>query len=313
MKQHLITRWAPKTEQTYVLPLDADFDPFVDHTNLFTLKSKSMTFLGGEPHFQITTDGSMIVPGSSLVITQRYTVISDLFKIILAADAARRMGFGSISLILPYFPAARQDRVCNEGEPLTIKIFADMINACKFDSAHILCPHSEVTPALIDNVVVHDELMFAEAIILARFKIGDTVNIVCPDAGAGKRVGKIAAHLASVFPEINFELIRCEKIRDVRDGKLKEFFVQADDLGGHECVIFDDIVALGGTFLGLATKLKALNAGELSIFTAHADCAAGIENLKNVFNVYTTNSKESYAEFEEDAKVRILPFTVETR
>lgn len=306
-------KWSTAVSATALLSLDKEFQPFVDKTNIVDLDYKEFTFLGGEPHFQILSQVFADAEKPKLIITQRFNGVSDIFNVILAVDAARRMGFGNISLVLPYFPAARQDRVCNEGEPLTIRVFTDMINRCGFTSVHILCPHSEVTPALLDNVVVHDELPFAKHIIIERgFSSGDTVNIVCPDAGAGKRVGKIATYLAKEFPHLNFELIRCEKIRDVRDGSLKEFFVQADDLGENECIIFDDIVAKGGTFIGLAAKLKELNAGELSIFTAHADCEDGIENLKQVFNVYTTNSKKSYGAYEFDDKVRVLPFTIST-
>ena len=307
-------KWSTAVSQTALLSLDKDFQPFIDKGNFVDLDYKQFTFLGGEPHFQILPNSFADVENPRLIITQRFNGVNDIFAVILAVDAARRMGFLNIALVLPYFPAARQDRVCNEGEPLTIRVFTDMINRCGFSSVHILCPHSEVTPALLDNVVVHNELPFAKQIIIARgFSSGDTVNIVCPDAGAGKRVGKIASYLAKEFPHLNFELIRCEKIRDVRDGSLKEFFVQADDLHGNECIIFDDIVAMGGTFIGLAEKLKALNSGELSIFTAHADCEAGIENLKKVFNVYTTNSKRSYVGYDlDDDKVCIFPFTIST-
>ena len=33
-------------------------------------------------------------------------------------------------LIIPYFPYARQDRVCDGGESFTLKIFANIINRC---------------------------------------------------------------------------------------------------------------------------------------------------------------------------------------
>jgi ribose-phosphate pyrophosphokinase len=235
----------------------------------------------------------------------------DFMDIILAVDAARRAGFVNIRLVLPYFPAARQDRVCNAGEPLTVAVFAKLINDCNFSKVFIFTPHSEVTPALLNNVVVVDDHEYATRIVLDMVDADATVkkiNIVCPDAGAGKRVGKIATHLANEFPQIEFEMIRCEKIRDVKDGSLKEFFVQADDLGGNPSIIFDDVVAYGGTFLGLADKLVEKNCGKLVIFTAHADCQAGIDNLASKFDlVYTTNSKRDYPETD---KVNIIPFTI---
>ena len=299
MRQHI--KWTenmPTVIFPYSLNLDSDFRPVAKSV---TLNYKKFNFLGGEPHFQITSDTSY-ANESELIITQRYNSVSDMFDIILANDAARRVGFKNIKLILPYFPAARQDRVCNEGEPLTIKVFTDMINGCNFDEVIILSPHSEVTPALLNNVTVLDELEFVGNIITDIINkdnkdINKTpyINIVCPDAGAGKRVGKIASYLSNRFTSITFNLIRCEKIRDVKDGSLKDFFVQADNLNGYTTIITDDILAMGGTFIGLGDKLKEKNAGKLILFTSHADCKAGLVKMCGYFNsVYTTNSKSEY-------------------
>lgn len=300
MKQHLHIRWTEKTDQTFVLNLDPGFNPFLNKENLFFLKHKSMTFYGGEPHFQIQMDAlSSVSSLDDLIITQRYNNISDLVNIVLANDAARRAGFKNIKLILPYFPAARQDRVCNEGEPLTIKIFADMINGCGFDQVFVLTPHSEVTPALINNVVVLDELKYAEKTfeVFCPNRNDTAVNVVCPDAGAGKRVGKIASHLSNWFRHNTVNLIRCEKVRDVRDGSLKEFHVQADDLGGLPTIIFDDINCMAGTFIGLGKVLREKNCGKLGLFTSHSDCVEGIQKAIEFFDhVFTTNSKKNYNE-----------------
>jgi ribose-phosphate pyrophosphokinase len=299
MKQYLHVRWKAEVDQTFVLNLDKDFNPFQDNTNLFFLKHKAHTFLGGERHIQIDISQVSDVPVISdkkLIIAQRADSISDVFDVILAVDAARRLGFRNIELVLPYFPAARQDRVCNIGEPLTLKVYTDMINGCGFEAVYIFTPHSEVTPALLNNVVVIDELAYAEMVITDNLKkdaLNNVFNIVCPDAGAGKRTLKIVSHLANVFRGCEFNLIRCEKIRDVRDGSLKEFFVQADDLKARPTIIFDDILSMGGTFIGLGEVLKSKNCGSLMLFTAHADCCAGIEKMVNYFDwYYTTNSRK---------------------
>jgi ribose-phosphate pyrophosphokinase len=293
MRQHV--QWKATAQYPYVLNLDTEFKPYSTGVEL---DFKKFQFKGGERHFQITSNVEYI---SELYITQRYNKIGDLFDIILANDAARRMGFKNISLILPYFPAARQDRVCNEGEPLTIKVFTDMINGCGFDSVTILCPHSEVTPALINNVVVLDELKYVESLVeslVESFKEERHINIVCPDAGAGKRVQKVAQHLSNTFKIKQFNLIRCEKVRDVKDGSIKEFFVDCDDLDGYPTLIVDDINSMGGTFIGLGKKLREKNCGKLMLFTTHADCVDGIQRItENFDHYYTTNSKQDWDKF----------------
>lgn len=293
MKQHVDWKLQYKTANPYILNLDQGFKPY---KSVAELEYKTFDFKGGEPHFQITTD---IEYFGDLIITQRYNKIDDLFKIILANDAARRMGFKNISLVLPYFPAARQDRVCNVGEPLTIKVFADMINGCGFDNVTILCPHSEVTPALINNVVVLDEVKYVKQAVNSHYLQEDEIiNIVCPDAGAGKRVNKIVQYLSNNVKDCIFNLIRCEKVRDVRDGTIKEFFVDSDDLGGYSTLIVDDINSMGGTFLGLGKRLREKNCGKLMLFTTHADCVEGIQKIVEYFDhFYTTNSKRNYDDY----------------
>lgn len=277
---------------TYTLNLDCDFTPITN--NVIPLEFINGTFPGGEPNFRIT---NIPINAEKLIITQRYNSVADLMLIIIANDAARRAGFKDVSLYLPYFPAARQDRVCNPGESLTVKVFADLINGCKFSEVKIYSPHSEVTPALLDNVklVDHDGDFLRTIITSNAYDTFKEINIVCPDAGAGKRVAKLAKFVAAEFPEVKVNLIRCEKVRDVSTGDLKEFFVQADDLGHYPTIICDDIVAYGGTFKGLGDVLKKKNAGDLVLFTSHADCVEGLQNMVDYFHsVYTSNSKRNW-------------------
>ena len=311
MRRQLHLDWKVSTSQTFILNLDSEFHPYKFQTNTYFLEFKKFTFKGGEPHFQITSD---VLPVGDLVITQRYNKVDDLVKIILANDAARRMGFKNIKLFLPYFPAARQDRVCNSGEPLTIKVFTEMINSCGFDEVIILCPHSDVTPALINNVTVLDELNYVDMVINSLYKSSRDINIVCPDAGAGKRVNKIVQHLSNNDGHVNFNLIRCEKIRDVKDGAIKEFFVDAENLGEFPTIICDDINSMAGTFLGLGKKLKEKNCGALMLYTSHSDCVEGIQRAIEYFDhVYTTNSKQNWDKYTYTIDNRLTCFNIEER
>jgi ribose-phosphate pyrophosphokinase len=305
MRQHL--HWQVKPELPYVLNLDEHFKP---QSRGVELEYKKFTFKGGEPHFQIT--GECVYPFTSkLIIIQRYNSVSDIFDIVLANDAARRMGFKDIDLILPYFPAARQDRVCNFGEPLTIRLFTDMINGCGFNAVTILSPHSEVTPALLNNVYVMDELKYVQEAVHGSTK-GHYYNIVCPDAGAGKRVNKVIQGLSHNNGHVEYRLIRCEKVRDVKDGSLKDFFVQVDDLGGYPTLIVDDINSMGGTFIGLGKKLREKNCGKLMLFTSHADCVEGIQNIiENFDHYYTTNSKKNWGDFRYTLDGKFTCFKIE--
>jgi len=311
MKRHLHLNWAVRTDQIFTLNLDPKFDPFTQVKNRFNVNFDRHTFAGGEPHIGLNI--AEVPDNAVLYISQRYNEVRNIFDILMVADAARRLGFVELHLVLPSFPAARQDRVCNDGEALTVKLFADLINGCNFASVHILSPHSEVTPALLDNVVVYDEHKYVEQMLIDTCPKETTINIVCPDAGAGKRVQSVVKYLAERFPQNRINLIRCEKVRDVKTGVLLEFFVQADDLGGHPTFIVDDILCMGGTFKGLGEILKTRNAGPLYLFVSHCDCKEGIQKMVEYFDgVYTTNSKYNWDDYcyTMDGKVKAYKFTL---
>ena len=277
----------------YTLNLDKDYKPVRSTYVQKELTYNVFNFLGGEPSVKLYHPYP-INKTETLIITQRVTNSQTLLEIILANDAARRLGFQDIELVCPYFPGARQDRVCNQGEALTLSVFADMINQCGFSKVHILTPHSEVTPALINNVTLMPEFHYQQTVSHVIKNPTPVINVVCPDAGAGKRTEKIVKQLAAqeFFTGIHFELIRCEKIRDVTTGELKNFFVLADDLGWYPTIIFDDIVSMGGTFIGLGNKLKEKNCGTLFLSVTHADCNEGVEKMCDFFDhVFITNSR----------------------
>lgn len=282
-----------KTKVPYTIDLDQSFRPLYQYR---PLEVKRTTFHGGEPHFSLRLDKT---PESDdfVYITQRFNSTDDIVMILVAADAARRMGFKHLGLVLPYFPAARQDRVCNPGESLTVKVFADLINSVGFEDVVIYSPHSEVTPALLNNVTELDlDADYIKRIVKQFHAAGwGAINIVCPDAGAGKRVGKLAKVVANEYLDLKVNLIRCEKVRDVSNGQLKEFYVAAEYLEGLPTIICDDIVSMGGTFVGLGEQLKKRGAGPLVLFTSHADAQAGLEKMSEFFDkVYTSNSKRDW-------------------
>lgn len=298
MKKQLHLKWAVSTSQIFVANLDPEFTP-VATDETFHLAIKQSTFLGGEPYLRFTDHLSDATrdPNARLVITQRADSVEDFFRVVIAADAARRAGFKNISLVLPYFPGARQDRVCNEGESLTVKVYADMINRCKFDEVYILTPHSDVTPALIDNVKLIDDLAYAEKTVADIYQKTGVNNfmVICPDAGAGKRIEKIVKHLKATFATFhNFDIVNCEKVRDLATGELQSFKVHADrSLSRYNCIIFDDIVSMGGTFIGLNAKLEEAGAEKVYLSVSHADCLSGVVKMCATFDgVYITNSRK---------------------
>jgi len=276
------------------LNLSPDFDPFFQGSD--TIEFKKFTFSGGEPHIKIdpyAIDNLV----DCVSISHRINSFNDLGEVAVTVDALRRIEPDlKLHLVIPYFPGARQDRIMVDGEPFTVKVYADIINAMKLDEVTILDPHSEVTPALLNNVTAVDNHRFVLEVLKQLYPQRDakTPILISPDAGANKKVLKLAKYL-SYYNVI--DVVKCDKTRDVRTGEITNFEVYADDLGGRDCIIVDDICDGGGTFIGLAKKLKEKNCGKLYLAVTHGIFSNGFKVLNEVFDgIFTTDSIKNYDE-----------------
>ncbi len=264
-----------------MLNLDPSFTPLGENNSI---AHQSFLFAGGEPHIKISDDFNQDEP---VTITQRINSFNDLGLICITVDALKRMGIKEIHLYIPYFPAARQDRVMIPGEPLSVKVYADIINALALASITVFDPHSEVTPALLNNCITISNHEFIKKVI---DKIGTDLKLISPDGGALKKIYKVSEFLGGA------EVVECSKSRDVKTGRLSGFKVYAEDLGGADCLIVDDICDGGGTFNGLAEALKAKNAGKLYLAISHGIFSKGFDDLSKYFEqIFTTDSIKSVA------------------
>ena len=215
-------------------------------------------------------------------ITHRINSFNDLGLLCVAVDALRRMGAVELHLFVPYFPGARQDRVMVKGESLTVKVYADLINRLELESLTIIDPHSDVTPALLNNCVPIQNHQFIAQVLE---QLPKDFILISPDAGASKKIFKLATALS--IPDV----IECGKKRDLASGKLSGFSVPMDDLGDRPCLIVDDICDGGGTFLGLGEELKKKNSGDLYLAVTHGIFSKGFIDLSKIFHhIFTTNS-----------------------
>ena len=269
-----------------ILNLDKNFKPLIGDE----IEFESFTFSGGEPHIKINPNFDTT---KKVTITHRLNSFNDLGLLCLAVDALQRMDAKLEQLVIPYFPSARQDRVMIKGEPLSVKVYANIINSLNFKKVIVFDAHSEVTPAVLNNCEVVTNHNFIQKVIQ---EIGNDVELISPDGGALKKIYKVSEFLGGV------EVVECSKSRDVKTGKLSGFKVYSDDLKGKDCLIVDDICDGGGTFIGLADELKKKNAGKLYLAVSHGIFSKGFENLDIFEKIFTT---DSFKNIESDCVTQI--------
>lgn len=275
-----------------------------------TIFTKSPFFFsGGEPHFELCR--RFICDGQTIVA---YIVNSEGFMTLCTiVNAYKETGIKDLTLSIPYFPGGRQDRIerdcTREGEnssvyPFTLKMYADIINSFNLTSVIVRDPHSEVTPALINNCkVIPQEVGFVKWYNNFLFDPLDDrpVSIIAPDSGASKKAFKCYEAISEGHG-IKGEIFFAVKSRDVSTGKLSKFTVPMLK-DNTRYVIVDDICDGGRTFLGLKEEIDKQNLtnSNVSLYTTFGIYSQTLDPLVKSF--YKVGCSDG---FRSDPVVRYL-------
>lgn len=216
-------------------------------------------FAGGENHVRLQAS---FTSEDTVYINTRLNSADDLMNLLLATDALRQMGVDHIEVFVPYMPYARQDRVMVPGEPLSVKVLANVLNQQQYKKISVFDAHSDVTPALLNrcnNIPNYQMVKYFLSVLNCQ-----EFTLVSPDLGAYKKVDKLAQQLGG-----GIEIVTGIKIRDLATGQIIKSDVNTQNLNGKDCIIVDDICDGGRTFIELAAALKQKNAGKLYFIASH--------------------------------------------
>lgn len=247
-------------------------------------------FPGGEINVQLSEElleaSSRLCTASGILeilIAGSPNTSDKVMELHLLKDALDQVFKGTVRrsvLVMPYVPYQQQDRVCNEGEAHSSKVFCNTINSMCFDDVAIMDPHSDVVGALLNNVTIMEQHEIWEDAL----GIFEDLTLVSPDAGSLKKIHKVAQVLGKDT------IIRADKLRDVQ-GNIIETIVHAEAVP-QKVAIVDDICVGGKTFIELAKVLKQKGAEEIHLFVTHGVFSNGVEHLleNGVDYVYTTTT-----------------------
>jgi len=253
-----------------------------------SLNLQTFLFPGGEIGVKLDTSNlRYLAEAGTQYITARLQSANDIIELAMVKDALARLDNRPISLVLPYVPYGRQDRVCVPGEAFSLKVFGNLINAMGFAEVITFDPHSDVTGAVIDRLRVCSQVDIIGRFDALTKRIATSGGLfISPDAGANKKIATLAAYFG------HSEFIRADKLRDLATGQIKETVVYASDLGGRDIIIVDDLCDGGRTFVELAKVLKTKNAGKIVLYVTHGLFTKGTGPLYTggIDEIYTTNS-----------------------
>ena len=218
----------------------------------------------------------------NILVEWYYENDAELFSLICVKRHLDRVySYSDVVLEMPYIPHARMDRVKSDEDVFTLKYFCEVINSLNFKVVHVRDAHSNVSLALLNNVV--DEGV--RGYVVAAAKESGAEALFFPDEGAMKRYSE---HFAVPYA---FGM----KKRDWETGKILGLdIINAENIKDKNVLIVDDICSRGGTFFYAAKALKAAGAKSVSLYVTHLERTVILGEMAStdglVDHVYTTKS-----------------------
>lgn len=216
----------------------------------------------------------------------------DVFKICSQLNAiSNKYPYAEITLVAPYLPYGRQDRIFNIGEASSFKLLIDLLyTSCKNLSIKTLCVHNnEAFFRYMPKISGFNTIIPIDSI----FENLNQFNIVYPDI-----------HASNHFYDDNILSYHCTKKRD-KNSNIVKFECPEIEAVDLPTIIFDDLADGGGTFVLCANELKKQRVEEIYLFVTHGFFTKGIDVLfdAGIKKIITT---DSVCSLEESDKLKII-------
>ncbi len=173
-------------------------------------------------------------------------VNDNLMELLIIMDAMRRASAKRITVVVPYYGYARQDRKVKPRAPISAKLVADLITAAGASRVVSMDLHAGQIQGYF-NIPVDN--LFAAPILLKYIKdnLQDELVIVSPDAGGVERARAFAKRL-------NAGLAIIDKRREAPN--VAQAMNIIGEVAGKTAIILDDMVDTAGTLTQAAQALK---------------------------------------------------------
>src|SRR5690349_20246254 len=229
------------------------------------------------------------VRGSDAFVVQSMTegVNRWVMETLLMVDAAKRGSAKRITVVLPFYPYARQDKKHRGREPVSARLVADLLKTAGANRILTVDLHTAQIQGFFDGPVDH---LFAMDILAGYIhgQYGDRpLTMVAPDSGRVRVAERWADRLGGC------PLAFIHKTRDINQPNQVVANRVIGEVAGRTCIIVDDMIDTAGTIIKASDILFDSGAADVIVATTHAvHSDPATERLKNsrVREVVVTNT-----------------------
>lgn len=228
-------------------------------------------------------------------------VNDNIMEILFMIDAAKRASASEISVIIPYFAYARQDRKELPRVPISSSVVAQMLENTGASRIVTVDIHSEQQQGFVQ--IPWDNLYGSYA-LLPTIKAEKLDNIVVssPDKNGLHR----ATGYAKLLNASGVALVY--KQRDVTLNNESEASAMIGEVKGKNVILVDDMLDTGGTIVHAANFLKKEGAKSIRVAVTHGLFSGNaMEKISDsaIDEVIITDSIEQRPEVANNPKVKI--------
>jgi ribose-phosphate pyrophosphokinase len=239
------------------------------------------------------------VRGCDAFVIQSHTApINEwIMEHLIMVDALKRASAKRITVVMPFYGYARQDKKHRGREPISARLMADLFKTAGADRLICVDLHTAQIQGFFDGPVDH---LMALPILsdYVKEKYGDQrLAVVSPDAGRIKVAEQWSNRLGGA------PLAFIHKTRDIDRPNETVANRVVGDVAGRVCVLVDDMIDTGGTITNAAEALTKAGAAGVVIAATHAILSdPAVDRLKNcsASEVVVTNTLPLAPEHEFD-------------
>jgi len=182
---------------------------------------------------------------------------------LIMVDALKRASAKRITVIMPFYPYARQDKKHLGREPISARLIADLFKTAGTDRIMAVDLHTAQIQGFfdgpVDHLLAHSQLC---DYVIAKYGTAD-ITVVSPDSGRVRVAEKWADSLGGV------PLAFVHKTRDPKVPNQVKANRVVGEVSGRTCILIDDMIDTGGTIAGAVQVLRDAGAADVVIAATH--------------------------------------------